>query len=155
MATMVPNRRLREELARADRLAKQRRANQFDDQATVVPTEDRVPEATRPGHLRDFAADIVEVQEDDHIELNTGDIQKPTQYGAASVLAFEANAGVDYSLTPNIFIRGLAGIQTMGYTFKGDPMSKANNRDNDGTTQEVMGARDTYFGGSVTLGYAY
>lgn len=73
---MVPNRRLREELARADRLAKQRRANQFDDQATVVPTEDRVPEATRPGHLRDFAADIVEVQEDDHIELNTGDIEK-------------------------------------------------------------------------------
>jgi hypothetical protein len=86
---------------------------------------------------------------------NTGDIQKSSQYGAASVLAFEANAGLDYSLTPNIFLRGLAGIQTMGYTFKGDPMSKANNRDNDGTTQEVMGARDTYFGGSVTIGYAY
>ena len=86
---------------------------------------------------------------------NTGDIQKSSQYGAASVLAFEANAGLDYNLTPNIFLRGLAGIQTMGYTFKGDPMSKSNTRDNDGTTQEVMGARDTYFGGSVTIGYAY
>jgi hypothetical protein len=86
---------------------------------------------------------------------NTGDIQKPTQYGAASVLAVEANAGADYNLTPNIFVRALAGIQTMGYTFKGDPMSKTNTRDNDPTTQDVTGARDTYFGGSVTLGYAY
>src|SRR4051794_21438377 len=76
---MVPNRRLREELARADRLAKQRRANQFDDQATVVPIEDRVPEETRPGNIRDYArdyaaADIVEVDED--IELHTGDMEK-------------------------------------------------------------------------------
>src|SRR5689334_1594241 len=71
---MVPNRRLREELARADRLAKQRRANQFDDQATVVPIEDRVPEETRPGNIRDYAADILEVDED--IELHTGDMEK-------------------------------------------------------------------------------
>ena len=70
---MVPNRRLREELARADRLARKRKS-QFDDQATVVPSEDRVPEATRPGHLRDFAADILEVSED--IELHTGDLER-------------------------------------------------------------------------------
>ena len=68
---------------------------------------------------------------------------------------FEGTAGVDYSLTKNIFVRGQAMIQTVGLTFKGDPMSKANLRDNDGTTQDVMGARDTYFGGAVTLGYAY
>jgi Fe-S-cluster-containing hydrogenase component 2 len=74
---MVPNRRLREELARADRLARKRRSQFEDDQATVVPTEDRVPEATRPGHLRDFAADILEVSED--IELHTGDLQKVDQ----------------------------------------------------------------------------
>ena len=73
---MIPNRRLREELARADRLARQRRGSQFDDQATVVPVEDRVPEETRPGHVRDYAAaaDIVELSED--IELSTGDIEK-------------------------------------------------------------------------------
>ena len=85
----------------------------------------------------------------------TGAIQTPAQYGAASVLAFEASAGVDYNLTPNIFVRGQGIIQTMGFTFKGDPMSKSNTRDNNPADQEVTGARDTYFGGSVTLGYAY
>jgi hypothetical protein len=86
---------------------------------------------------------------------NTGDIQKPTEYGAATVSGFDLGAGVDFNLTPNIFVRGVGMVQTIGLTFKGDPMSKANLRDNDGTTQEVMGARDTYFGGAVTLGYAY
>ena len=74
---MVPNRRLREEMARADRLAKERRKHShFDDQATVVPIEDRVPEETRPGHLRDYAyaADVVEV--DEELELHTGDMEK-------------------------------------------------------------------------------
>ena len=75
---MVPNRRLREEMARADRLAKQRKhKSQFDDQATVVPVEDRVPEETRPGHLRDYAyAGDIEVDED--IELHTGDMVRST-----------------------------------------------------------------------------
>ncbi|HEX8952800.1 MAG TPA: 4Fe-4S dicluster domain-containing protein, partial [Polyangia bacterium] len=73
--TMVPNRRLREEMARADKLAKERRKHsQFDDQATVVPVEDRVPEETRPGHVRDYGYADIEVSED--IELNTGDIEK-------------------------------------------------------------------------------
>jgi len=72
---MVPNRRLREEMARADKLAKERRKkSQFDDQATYVPVEDRVPEETRPGHVRDYAADILEV--DEELELHTGDIEK-------------------------------------------------------------------------------
>jgi hypothetical protein len=86
---------------------------------------------------------------------NTGDIQKPTQYGAATVSGFDLGAGIDYNVTPNIFVRAAGLIQTIGFTFKGDPMSKANLRDNDGTTQDVTGARDTYFGGAVTLGYAY
>lgn len=72
---MVPNRRLREEMARADKLAKERRKqSHFDDQATVVPVEDRVPEETRPGHVRDYAADYAHVEEE--LELNTGDIEK-------------------------------------------------------------------------------
>ncbi|MCU1280790.1 MAG: 4Fe-4S ferredoxin iron-sulfur binding domain protein, partial [bacterium] len=73
--TMVPNRRLREEMARADRLARQRKANQFDDQATVVPVEDRVPEETRPGHIRDYAY-AADLEVDEELELNTGDIEK-------------------------------------------------------------------------------
>ena len=71
------------------------------------------------------------------------------------VAASSSAAGVDYAVTPNIFVRAMGMVQTIGFTFKGDPMSKANSRDNDGTTQEVMGARDTYFGGAVTIGYAY
>ncbi|HSN27455.1 MAG TPA: hypothetical protein VLT45_14270 [Kofleriaceae bacterium] len=86
---------------------------------------------------------------------STGDMQKPTEYGAASVTGFELSAGVDVGLTKNIFVRGEGMIQTIGMTFKGDPMSLANTRDNDPATQEVTGARDTYFGGAVTLGYAY
>ena len=86
---------------------------------------------------------------------NTGDIQKTTQYGPATVSGFELGAGVDYNVTKNIFVRGEGLLQTIGFTFKGDPMSKANTRDNDPATQEVLGARDTYFGGAVTLGYIY
>jgi Fe-S-cluster-containing hydrogenase component 2 len=62
-------------MARADKLAKERRKkSQFDDQATYVPVEDRVPEETRPGHVRDYAGDILEV--DEELELHTGDIEK-------------------------------------------------------------------------------
>jgi len=86
---------------------------------------------------------------------DTGDIQKSSQYGPATVSGFEFGAGVDFNVTPNIFVRGEGMLQTIGFTFKGDPMSKANTRDNDPATQEVMGARDTYFGGAVTLGYIY
>src|SRR6476660_2926812 len=73
---MVTNRRLREEMARADKLAKEgRKQSHFDDQATVVPTEDRVPEETRPGHVRDYAyGDVAEI--DEELELHTGDLEK-------------------------------------------------------------------------------
>jgi hypothetical protein len=86
---------------------------------------------------------------------DTGEIQKSSQYGPATVSGFELGAGLDYNVTKNIFVRGEGMLQTIGFTFKGDPMSKANTRDNDPATQEVMGARDTYFGGAVTLGYIY
>jgi hypothetical protein len=86
---------------------------------------------------------------------DTGEIQKSSQYGAATVSGFDFGVGVDYGVTQNIFVRAMGLVQTFGFTFKGDPMSKANLRDNDGTTQEVVGARDTYFGGAVTIGYAY
>jgi hypothetical protein len=86
---------------------------------------------------------------------DTGDIQKSSQYGAATVSGFDFGAGVDYGITPNIFVRAMGLVQTFGFKFKGDPMSKSNTRDNDGTTQEVVGARDTYFGGAVTIGYSY
>ena len=86
---------------------------------------------------------------------DTGDLQKPTEYGAASVTGFDLAAGIDYGFTKNIFLRAEGMLQTIGMSFKGDQMSLTNTRDNDPTTQEVVGARDTYFGGAVTLGYIY
>lgn len=86
---------------------------------------------------------------------DTGGMQKPTAYGAASVTGFELAGGIDFMVTKNVFVRGEALVQTISLSFKGDPMSLSNTRDNDPATQDVTGARDTYFGGAVTLGYAY
>jgi Fe-S-cluster-containing hydrogenase component 2 len=69
---MVPNRRLRDELARADKHAAKRRSS-FDHDATVVPVEDRVPE--RPGR-RAFDESDVEVEEGGELELHTSDMEK-------------------------------------------------------------------------------
>jgi hypothetical protein len=85
---------------------------------------------------------------------NTGPIQDPTQYGAASVLGFEGAAGVDYLITPSIFARAAFRFETIGYTFKGTG-TQSNARDNMPMTQDVSGARDSYIGGMATVGYLY
>jgi hypothetical protein len=58
-------------------------------------------------------------------------------------------------LTSNIFVRADVRYEGIGLTFKGDPMSMTHTRDTDATDQDVMGAKDTYFGGAATLGYLY
>ena len=56
---MLPNRRLRDEMARADRLERQRKSNDFgDDQKTVVPVEDRVPDELRLGREEEGHAGV-------------------------------------------------------------------------------------------------
>jgi len=85
---------------------------------------------------------------------NTGQIQDPAQYGAASVFGFEGAAGADYAITPNIFARAAFRFETIGFTFKGAG-AMTTMRDGDGATVDVTGARDTYFGGLVTVGYLY
>ncbi|MFT3693596.1 MAG: hypothetical protein QM831_10685 [Kofleriaceae bacterium] len=87
---------------------------------------------------------------------NTGGIQASdsTGYGPASVFGYELQGGIDYTLTKNLFVRALAKFETISLTFKGDPASLANTRDTD-TDQDVKGAKDVYFGGMVTIGYAY
>lgn len=87
---------------------------------------------------------------------NTGQIQEAnkTGYGPASVFGYELQAGIDYTLTKNLFVRALARFETISLTFKGDPASLANTRDTD-TDQDVKGAKDLYYGGMVTIGYAY
>ena len=89
-----------------------------------------------------------------HAITNTGAIQQPDQYGAATVTGFELNAGLDYALTKNIFARVAFRYETIGFKFKGDPMSMTHMRDTD-PEQDVTGATDTYLGGTATLGYLY
>jgi hypothetical protein len=90
-----------------------------------------------------------------HAVTNTGDMQTPAQYGAATVTGYEINLGADYMLKTNIFVRASIRYEGIGMTFKGDPMSMTHTRDTDPMDQDVMGAKDTYFGGAATLGYLY
>lgn len=88
---------------------------------------------------------------------NTGGIQASTSsgYGPATVTGYEANLGLDYTLTKNLFIRALVRYETISLTFKGDPNSESNTRDGDATTQDVKGAKDLYYGATASIGYAF
>lgn len=90
-----------------------------------------------------------------HAVTNTGAIQNPDQYGAATVTGYELNVGADYMLMTNIFVRAGIRYEAIGFTFKGDPMSMTHTRDTDATDQDVTGAKDSYFGGVATVGYLY
>src|SRR5690606_32753010 len=89
-----------------------------------------------------------------HAITNTGAIQPSTQYGPATLSGFQFEGGVDYMITPSIFARAALRYQTIGFKFTGDPTSQTNTRDSD-PEQDVMGARDTYFGGTATVGWVY
>ena len=84
---------------------------------------------------------------------STGAIQGKTQYGGATVLGLDFDFGADYMLKSNIFARAALKVQTYGYKFKGTG-DKTTNLDNDPAV-DVHGARDTYIGGSVNIGYLY
>jgi hypothetical protein len=86
--------------------------------------------------------------------LDAGQIQAQTQYGTTDLLAFEGSIGADYLVTPNIFARAAFHAETIGMKFHGNG-TLSNLRDNDPTTQDVLTARDNYFGGMVTVGYLY
>jgi hypothetical protein len=91
-----------------------------------------------------------------HAITNTGQIQASgmTGYGAATVTGFEVEAGGDYMVTKNIFARVSLRYESIGFKFKGDPTSQTNIRDTD-PEQDVTGAKDTYMGGTATVGYVY
>ena len=86
--------------------------------------------------------------------LGAGEIVQAAQYGAATVTGFELGAGLDYMITKSIFIRAGIRFETIGFNFKGNPMSMTNTRDTD-PDQDVMGASDQYLGAAATIGYAY
>jgi hypothetical protein len=77
------------------------------------------------------------------VPTDAGPITKVTAYGRASVRGFEGSVGVDYLLTEHVFLRAEARLETFGYSFLGDGMK----------LPAVEGARDTYSGGILTIGY--
>ena len=85
---------------------------------------------------------------------NTGQIQNGDQYGPATVTGFEGEIGGDYLLTKNLFVRAAFKFETIGFKFRGGAMKTNTKYDADGG-QDVFGARDSYLGGAVTVGYLY
>ncbi len=85
---------------------------------------------------------------------NTGEMQQPDQYGAATVYGFDVDAGGDYMIDTQWFVHAGLKLSTIGFSFKGNG-ALSNNRDGDPTTVDVQGARDTYYGAVVTAGYLY
>jgi hypothetical protein len=84
---------------------------------------------------------------------NTGQIQKTDQYGQATVKGFEGEVGGSYLFTRNIYARAAFRFETIGFDFGGSGML-ATGRDMD-PEQDVQGARDSYFGGTLGVGVLY
>lgn len=76
---------------------------------------------------------------------DSGEISNSREYGASTVSGIEAEVGAELMITENIYARLLLKGQTIGHDFKGDGMRS------DG----VAGARDSYYGGQLTGGYAF
>jgi hypothetical protein len=85
---------------------------------------------------------------------DTGEIQQQNQFGAAHMVGYETDASIEYRVTPNIFARGAFRLENISFTFKGTGL-QSNARDGMPMTQDVLGARDRYIGGTLTVGYAY
>jgi hypothetical protein len=85
----------------------------------------------------------------------TGQMTNADQgYGGGNVSGLEAELGGDYALTKSIFARAALKLETIGYKFNNNAGTLATDRDAD-PEQDVFGARDTYIGAAVTVGYLY
>jgi hypothetical protein len=84
--------------------------------------------------------------------LDTGEIQQPTQYGAAKVTGVDADGGVEMRFGQHFLARAGARLLFMGYDFKGT--GAMTDRDGNGET-DVGGAADRYLGGYLTAGYLF
>ena len=85
---------------------------------------------------------------------SAGAIEKQTSYGAATISAFEAEAGLEIELSRRLALRLAGDIAILGYDFKGNG-AMSNNRDMDATTTDVGGAADRFLGGALTLAVSY
>lgn len=85
---------------------------------------------------------------------DTGEMQDDDQYGQASVLGYSLEAGLDYRLSSSLMVRGGLHLTSVGFDFEGNG-ELSNNRDMDPSDQDVSSARDTYWGGVLSAGYAF
>jgi hypothetical protein len=79
------------------------------------------------------------------LPLNAGDITLLMNYGQATITGFEGSGSFDYLITKNLFARAELRGETIGYAFKGEGMR----------AKGIGGARDNYFGGTLTAGFLY
>ncbi len=79
------------------------------------------------------------------LPLGAGDITLLANYGQATLTGFEGSASLDYMITKMIFARAELRGETLGYAFKGEGMR----------VKGIGGARDNYFGGTLTAGFLY
>ena len=86
--------------------------------------------------------------------LDTGPIQKTASYGPATVYGVDVVGGVDIALARQIGLRLALEYSQINFSFNGKGMM-ASLRDNDATTQDVMGATDRSIGVTATLGLMY
>jgi len=84
-------------------------------------------------------------------EIGTQDAENG--YGEATVTGFDAGAAADYLITDRLFARLGLRATLIGFSFKGGGDNLSNNRDDNTATVDVSGARDTYLGGFLTVGY--
>jgi hypothetical protein len=86
--------------------------------------------------------------------LETGAIQKTASYGPATVYGLDVVGGVDIALARQIGLRIALEYSQINFSFNGKG-TMTSNRDNDATTQDVMGATDRSIGVAATLGLMY
>ena len=86
--------------------------------------------------------------------LDAGPVVTKSNYGKGTVYGVEARAGLDLALSPQIDLRFAAEYSQINLSFGAGGMM-ATSRDNDATTQDVMGATDRSIGVAATLGLVY
>jgi hypothetical protein len=84
--------------------------------------------------------------------LQTGQIGRADQYGQASALGVNADAGIEVALGERVLLRAGGHLQRIGFDFTGT--GEQTDRNNDGTV-DVGGATDVFFGGVATVGYLF
>lgn len=85
---------------------------------------------------------------------DAGDVQKQEQYGAATLLGYSAQLGVEIMAAAHLVVRVAGAYTTISFDFAGNGY-QTNSRDGDDATQDVASAQDRYLGGLVTLGYLF